>query len=120
MFSIPIHLVENSARLTCGMAQFVGRLQGSTLEPSFVTVDVSEGRFRIVAGRRQMGSWPLDKITVERTSIYRFALRIDGDSFEFFPEDPSRFSDAVGVVIDLRETEGRFGLKARIERAANS
>ena len=120
MFSNPFHLVENSARLADGMAQFVGRLQGSSLEPSLVTIDVSEGRFRIVAGRRQMGSWPIDRITVERTSIYRFTLEIEGDNLEFFPEDPSRFSDAVGAVIDLRETEGRFGLKARIERAANS
>ncbi len=102
------------------MAEFVGRLQGPKLEPAYVTIEVSDGRFRIVAGRRQMGSWPLTKIAVERTSIYRFSLEIDSDSFEFFPEDPSEFSNSVGAVIDLRETRGRFGLKARIERAANS
>lgn len=99
------------------MAQYAGRLQSEDLDPSFVTVDVSDGRFRIVAGRRHMGSWALEKITAERTSVYRFTLTIDGDRFEFFPEDPSSFSDAVGAVIDLRETKGRFGLKARIEEA---
>jgi len=102
------------------MAEFQGRLQGPKLEPAYVTAEVADDRFRLVAGRRHLGSWPLKAIAVERTSIYRFALEIDGDHLEFFPEDPSGFSDSVGAVIDLRETRGRFGLKARIERAANS
>lgn len=101
------------------MSQFTGRLQGEHLEPSTVLIDISEGRIRISAGRVQIGSWPLDAIHTERTSIYRFTLDIDGDHFEFFPEDPSRFSDAVGAVVDLTETKGRFGLKARIEKVAN-
>jgi hypothetical protein len=100
------------------MADFVGRLQGPSLEPTYVTIEVEDGRFRIVAGRRHMGSWPLEKIEVERTSIYRFGLTVEGDSLEFFPEDPSGFSATVGAVIDLRESKGRFGLKARIERAS--
>jgi hypothetical protein len=101
------------------MAQFTGRLQGSSLEPSTVLIDISDGRFRVAAGRMQIGSWAIHKISAERTSIYRFDLDIDGDSFEFSPEDPSAFSDAVGAVVDLTESKGRFGLKARIERAAN-
>lgn len=101
------------------MTQIAGRLQGPSLEPSKVLIDIRDGRFRVSAGRTQIGSWPLSKIQAERTSIYRFDLDIDGDHFDFFPDDPSTFSDQVGAVIDLTESKGRFGLKARIERVAN-
>ena len=67
-----------------------------------------------------MGSWPLDTVSVERTSIYRFSLDIEDDHLEFYPDDPSGFADAAGAVVDLRETRGRFGLKARIEEAAGA
>ncbi|HJQ76274.1 MAG TPA: hypothetical protein VJ948_03320 [Acidimicrobiia bacterium] len=99
------------------MAQFTGRLQGKGLEPSRVQIDISEGRFRVAAGRLHVGSWPVEKVTAERTSIYRFALDINGEEFEFFPEDPTTFSDAFGAYIDLTEAKGRFGLRERIERA---
>ena len=100
------------------MAQYTGRLQGPDLEPTSVLIEFSDGRFRISAGRLHIGSWPVERIHAERTSIYRFDLNIDGDRFDFFPDDPSAFSDSVGAVIDLTEATGRFGLKARIERAA--
>jgi hypothetical protein len=102
------------------MAQFTGRLQGPDLEPSTVLIDISDGRFRVSAGRKQLGSWPLATIRAERTSIYRFELVIEKDRFDFFPDDPSTFSHEVGAIIDLTESRNRFGLKARIERAANS
>ena len=101
------------------MATHTGRLQGDELEPSTVTIDIDDGRFRVQSGRIHIGSWSIKRVKAERTSIYRFDLDIDGDHFEFFPDDPSKFSNDVGVVIDLTETKGRFGLKARIERAAN-
>lgn len=101
------------------MTQFTGRLQGPQLEPSRVLIEIEEGRFRVTAGRVHVGAWPIAKIQAERTSIYRFALSIDDDRFEFVPDDPRSFSDAVGAAIDLRETSGRFGLKARLERVAN-
>lgn len=85
-----------------------------------VSIDIGDGRLRVSAGRRQLGSWAQQRVVAERTSIYRFEINIDGDQFEFFPDDPSGFSDAVGAVIDLTESKGRFGLKARIEKAANS
>ena len=100
------------------MANYLGRLQGPSLEPTYVTMEVAEDRLRIVAGRRHMGSWPLNGVSAQRTSVYRFALEIEGDQLEFFPEDPSAFSDAVGAVVDLTEKKGRFGLKARIQDAA--
>jgi hypothetical protein len=102
------------------MAQFTGRLQGPTLEPSKVLIDIGEGRFRVSAGRLHVGSWPIEKIKAERTSIYKFALHIDEEHFEFYPDDPSTFSDSIGAVIDLTESKGRFGLRDRIERAASS
>ena len=35
-----------------------------------------------------MGTWPLEQVDVERTSVYRFTLRVDDEMFEFFPEEP--------------------------------
>jgi hypothetical protein len=102
------------------MAYYIGRLQGPKLEPTIVTVEIDNDRFRIVAGRRHMGSWPLLAMDILRTSIYRFAFDIEGDNFEFFPDDPSAFSNAAGAIIDLTGREGRYGLKARIQDATGS
>lgn len=102
------------------MSSYTGRLQGVGLEPSTVLIDIDEGRFRVAAGRKQLGSWPLEAIIAERKSIYRFELGIGDELFEFTPEDPNSFAAAVGAVVDLRETTGRFGLKARIDRAASA
>ncbi|HUG31787.1 MAG TPA: hypothetical protein VMM14_02750 [Acidimicrobiia bacterium] len=101
------------------MAQFTGRLQGPNLEPSKVLIDINDGRFRISAGRRQLGSWALQSVRAQRTSIYKFSLDIDSESFDFYPDDPSTFSDTVGAIVDLTESKGRFGLRERIERAAS-
>jgi hypothetical protein len=102
------------------MAQFTGRLHGPTLEPSNVLVDIADGRFRVSAGRLHVGSWALEKIQAERTSIYKFSLDIEGEIFDFYPDDPSTFSDSIGAVIDLSGSRSRFGLRQRIERAASS
>jgi hypothetical protein len=84
-----------------------------------VLIDIGDGRFNVSVGGMQIGSWPIEQVAAERTSIFRFELSIDGDRFDFNPEDPSAFSEAVGAVIDLTESQGRFGLKTRIERMAN-
>ena len=102
------------------MAFFQGRLRAQRLEPTAVTIEIAEDRFRVVAGRRHLGSWPLASLVINRTSVYRFAFDIEGDSFEFFPEDPSAFSNAAGAIIDLTEKKGRFGLKERIQNASNA
>ena len=101
------------------MAQFTGRLQGPSLEPSTVLIDIGDGRLRVSAGRRHLGSWAMSVIVAERTSIYRFSLDIEGEKFDFYPDDPSTFSDAIGAIIDLTEPKGRFGLRQRIEQASN-
>ena len=102
------------------MAFFQGRLRAQRLEPTAVTIEIAEDRFRVVAGRRHLGSWPLDGLVINRTSVYRFAFEIEGDSFEFFPEDPSAFSNAAGAIIDLTEKKGRFGLKERIQNTSSA
>jgi hypothetical protein len=101
------------------MAEFTGRLQGPSLQPSSVLIDIGDGRLRVSAGRRHLGSWALPSITASRTSIYRFSLDIDGERFDFYPDDPSMFSDEVGAVIDLTEPKSRFGLRERIEKATS-
>lgn len=98
------------------MAQFTGRLQGPQLEPSNVLIDIADDRLRVSAGRIQLGSWALHRISAVRSSIYKFSLDIDGEHFEFYPEDPSRFSDTIGAVIDLTEPRSRFGLRERLEQ----
>lgn len=102
------------------MSSYAGRLQGVGLEPSTVLIDIDDGRFRVAAGRRQLGSWPLEAINAERKSIYRFELVIGDEMFDFTPDDPNDFARAVGAVVDLREATGRFGLKARIDRTASA
>lgn len=100
------------------MSTYTGRLQGAQLEPSTVMIDISDGRFRVATGRVQLGSWPMTAIHAERKSIFRFDLAVGDEVFEFTPDDPNGFASAVGAIIDLTDSRGRFGLKARIERAA--
>lgn len=88
------------------------------MEPSNVLIDIGDGRFRVSAGRLHVGSWALSTITAERTSIYKFSLDIGGEHFDFYPDDPSTFSDTIGAIIDLTEPRSRFGLRQRIERSA--
>lgn len=105
-------------RLCDGMPQYLGRMQGDSLELSYVTLHLDDDeRLRIFAGRVAVGSWPMAKVKAERTSIYRFELDIDGEMFEFLPEDPSGFSDNIGAFVDLTSA-GRFGLKDRIAKAS--
>ena len=67
------------------------------MEPSNVLIDIGDGRFRVSAGRLHVGSWALSTITAERTSIYKFSLDIGGEHFDFYPDDPSTFSDTIGA-----------------------
>lgn len=99
------------------MAQFTGRLEGSGIDPSRVLIHLGDGWLRISAGRLHVGSWRLDDVHAERTTIYKFTLDIAGHEFHFFPDDPTTFSDEVGAIIDLTEPAARFGLKTRIQEA---
>ena len=112
---VPIE--QRGASFTLSMAIYTGRLQGPGLEPTSVTVETVDDQIRIATGRTHMGSWSLSDVPVQRTSIYRFSLEIEGDALEFFPEEPSEFSNAVGAVIDLTLPRGRFGLMERVQEA---
>jgi hypothetical protein len=116
---LPLFLLPATEYIDASM-HYTGRLKAQRLEPTAVTIEIAEGRFRVVAGKRHLGSWPIDTLEVHRTSVYRFAFDIEGDTFEFFPEDPSAFANAAGAIIDLTETKGRFGLKARIQNASSA
>lgn len=100
------------------MAQFTGRLEGSEIDPTRVLIHIGDGRLRISSGRIHVGSWSVGEIQAERTTVYKFTLDIAGYSFHFFPDDPTRFSDEIGAIIDLTEPANRFGLKARIEEVS--
>jgi hypothetical protein len=99
------------------MAMFAGQLQRNNEEPTWAQVQLDDGRLRIVTERRRVGSWAADEVITERVSIFRFNLIVDDTSYAFMPEDPAGFAEAVGVVIDLRENKGRFGLLDRIRQA---
>jgi len=95
---------------------FAGQLQGESDHfPMPVVVQVDDGRLRMWSGRKRLGSWPLPEVTAERVSPFRFRLVIENQRFSFNPEDPTGFSEAVGVVVDLR-TGTRFGLAARLRQ----
>ena len=47
------------------------------------------------------------------------ADEIEAERFDFYPDDPSVFSETIGAIIDLTESKGRFGLRQRIERSAS-
>jgi hypothetical protein len=99
------------------MATYEGRMRGEKLGLSHVVLRLDDDqRLRIFTGPVAVGSWPMTRVSAERTSIYRFSLDIDGEVFEFFPEDPLGFSEAIGAVIDLTPTS-RFSLKEAIERS---
>ncbi len=115
------HFDVYKTRLVHGMAQYKGRLQSDSLEITYVTVHVDDdSRVRIMAGRRPLGSWPISRVKAERRTIYKYDLEIDGEAFDFFPDDPQGFGDEVGAVIDLTASGNRFGLKARIAEASGS
>ena len=102
------------------MATYLGRLRGSDLESTSVTIETLDDRLSIAAGGTEIGSWPLYSVSVERTSIYRFALEIEDDTLEFIPDEPTGFSNEIGAVIDLTARQERFGLKARLQEANSS
>lgn len=56
-----------------------------------MTIAVLGGRFWFSAGRTNLGSYAMERVVVERTSIYRFGLKIEDDQLDFYPDDPSAF-----------------------------
>ncbi len=81
-----------------------------------VTVQVEDNWVRIYNTHKRFGAWAAEDLKVQRITVFRFQMELDGVLHNFSPDDPNGFSDAVGAVIDLRRTT-RFGLGDRVRAA---
>jgi hypothetical protein len=81
-----------------------------------VTVQVENDWVRIYSEHKRFGAWSAADLNVERLTVFRFQLSLDGVIHTFTPDDPNGFSEAVGAVIDLRP-KSRFGLGDRVKAA---
>jgi hypothetical protein len=81
-----------------------------------VTVQVENEWVRIYSEHKRFGAWTCTDLKVERLTVFRFQLQLDGVTHTFTPDDPNGFSDSVGAVIDLRP-KSRFGLGDRVKKA---
>ncbi len=100
------------------MTRFSGVLQRPSAADTDVVMQVSEDRCTIVGSPgRWIGAWPLDEAKFERLSLREFTFRAGHEMWTFLANDPARFAEAVGVVVDLRPTSGRFGLADRLRQA---
>lgn len=105
------------------MHTFQGTLQSTVTgeSPLSVSLQFDGGRTRMWSDRHRIGSWDASEVKIERESIFRFVLHVDGESYRFMPDDPGAFVDSVDVEIDLTQSERpRFGLAERIRRAQAS
>lgn len=106
------------------MQTFQGSLQSTDpgeSPPLNVSLQFDRDRIRMWSDRRRIGSWDAADVKVQRESIFRFLVEIDGESYRFIPDDPGGFSDSVEVEIDLTAAEKpRFGLAERIRRVQTS
>ena len=64
------------------------------------------------AGPNRLGSWPLEEVTAERQTPFRFRVTVEGDPMIIVPDDPTGFAEATDAFIDTRTS--RFGLADRI------
>lgn len=99
------------------MSVFGGSLHNHDQAPIRGSVQIEDGRVRIMTDRRRLASWDQSQVSCERSSVFRFELSDGLASYEFHPADPVAFSDAIGAVVDLRAPKSRFGLADRIRQA---
>ncbi len=99
------------------MKSFTGRLSphdgGETISATF---HIDGHWLRLMQGNRRVGAWALEDILVERVTVFRFNVTLDGAKNTFAPDDPAGFAQSVQVVVDLRPAS-RFGLGERVRRA---
>lgn len=93
--------------------QFAGRLEAPDGSKLSVHVSVNDDRIGLRSGAHWFGSWSLSEVTIERTTLFRFRLTVEGEEFLLVPEDPAGFSEATNAMIDLR-APSRFGLAQRL------
>lgn len=115
---------SDTGRETMGYSNTAKTFQG-TLQPLSgsepplsVSLQFDGSRIRMWSDRHRMGSWEADDVRIERTTIFRFVLEVDGESYAFTPDDPAEFSETAHIEIDLTKAERpRFGLADRLRRA---
>ena len=100
------------------MTRFSGVLHRPDSAETNVLIQISDGKCTIVAAPgRWIGAWPLEKMTFERQTVREFTFSAHGQEWTFVSDNPVGFSEAVGVVVDLRPTVSRFGLGERVKAA---
>lgn len=99
------------------MKSYTGRLSphdgGETIAG---TIHIDGHWLRLMQGNRRVGAWSLEDVLVERLTVFRFNVTLDGVKYTFAPDDPAGFSESVNVVVDLRPAS-RFGLGERVRKA---
>ena len=61
-------------------------------------------------GNRRVGAWSLEEVLIERVTVFRFNVTLDGLKNTFAPDDPAGFAESVHVA-------SRFGLGERVRKA---
>lgn len=99
------------------MQSFTGRLSPHDGGDAIAATFHIDGHWlRLMQGNRRVGAWALEDVLVERLTVFRFNVTLDGVKNTFAPDDPAGFSEAVNVVVDLRPAS-RFGLGERVRKA---
>lgn len=99
------------------MQSYTGRLSPHDGgETSAVTFHVDGHWLRLMQGNRRVGAWAIEDVVVERLTVFRFNVTLDGVKHTFAPDDPAGFAGSVRVVVDLRPAS-RFGLGERVRKA---
>lgn len=99
------------------MKSFTGRLSPhDSSEPIAATIHIDGHWLRLMQGNRRVGAWSLEEVLIERVTVFRFNVTLDGAKNTFAPDDPAGFAESVHVVVDLRPAS-RFGLGERVRKA---
>ncbi len=99
------------------MRTFKGRMSPHDSADSYSATILIDGQWlRMMNGNRRVGAWALDDVTIERVTVFRYQITLDGTTSTFAPDDPISFANSVDVVVDLRPTS-RFGLGERVRQA---
>lgn len=99
------------------MKTFKGRMSPHDSADSYAATILIDGQWlRLMNGNRRIGAWALDDVTIERLTVFRYEITLDGTPSTFAPDDPISFANSVDVVVDLRP-KSRFGLGERVRKA---
>ena len=99
------------------MHSYTGRMSPHDGSDSHTATILMDGQWlRMMSGNRRVGAWALGDVVIERVTVFRFHVTLDGAKYTFAPDDPAGFAATMPVVIDLRPAS-RFGLGERVRKA---